>query len=93
MNLDSDGNALPAPARRWTTEPVLAAHLRRQVAVLRALLDQVEQLPRDLEGEGLPDQLIEELARLGCSFLEQASSLAASRPSQDSGIFERPPSS
>jgi hypothetical protein len=50
--------------------------LRSQAAYLRALLDEVERLaPSSTLDEGLTEQVIEELARLGCRSLEAASEL------------------
>ena len=50
--------------------------LRGQAAFLRALLDEVERLaPVSLGDEGLSEQIVEELTRLGCRSLEAASEL------------------
>jgi hypothetical protein len=50
--------------------------LRGQAAYLRALLDEVERLaPSSTLDEGLTEQVVEELARLGCRSLEAASEL------------------
>jgi hypothetical protein len=43
--------------------------LRSQAAVVRALADQVEQLSRAADAEGLSLQLIEEMVRLGRGLL------------------------
>jgi hypothetical protein len=59
---------------------VRLAHLRSQVAVVRALADQVEYLARPGYADGLRDQVIEEMARLGCRLLEAARSLASASP-------------
>lgn len=64
--------------------------LRSQVAIVRALADEVDSLSRIGEADGLPEQLIEELARLGCRLLDQASALAGTVPPEDSGVFARP---
>ncbi|HEX3345251.1 MAG TPA: hypothetical protein VHS09_11795 [Polyangiaceae bacterium] len=78
----------PESARRPKHLPI--ASLRAQVAVVRALADQVDWLSRVGETDGLPEQLIEELAKLGCRLLEEASSLAGnSRPAEESGVFAR----
>jgi hypothetical protein len=66
-----------------------SARLRSQVAIVRALADQIDRLPLRGDGQGVPDQLIEELTRLGCLLLEHAGSLAASQPLEDSGVFAR----
>lgn len=51
--------------------------LRSQAAFLRALLDEVERLaPASSGDEGFSEQIVEELARLGCRSLEAASELA-----------------
>jgi hypothetical protein len=69
------------------TDPRLA-HVRSQVAVVRAVADQIEHLSRREDGDGLDAQLIEEMTRLGCRLLEAAAFLAESR-SDDSGVFAR----
>ena len=69
------------------------ARLRSQAAVVRALADHVEHLSRAGEADGIGDQLIEEMARLGCRILEAAGSLARAPHVEDSGIFARAPSS
>jgi len=65
------------------------ARLRSQVAVVRAIADQVEHLSRAGDGDGLGEQLIEEMARLGCRLLEAAGSMAEPPSVEDSGIFAR----
>ena len=65
--------------------------LYSQVAVVRALADQVEFLARSAISGGLDEQLVEEMTRLGCRLLESAASLskvAVSVP-EDSGVFGR----
>jgi hypothetical protein len=46
--------------------------VRSQVAVVRALADQVEQLSRAADASGLGIQLAEEMARLGDRLLDAA---------------------
>lgn len=65
------------------------ARLRSQVAVVRAMVDQVEHVSRAKDAEGVRDQLIEEMTRLGCQLLKAAGSLAESRRPEESGIFAR----
>jgi len=67
----------------------VSTRVRSQVAIVRALADQVERLPLHGDGQGVPAQLIEELARLGCLLLEHAGALAALQPPEDSGVFAR----
>lgn len=76
------------------------AQLRTQVAVVRALADQIELLARphhvdatrDCDPErGLGEQLGEEMAQLGCRLFEVAAGLTKSPASEDSGVFKRPP--
>ncbi len=50
--------------------------VRRQSAVVRALLDQLECASPRSVSDGLRAQLVEELARLGHALLEAASSLS-----------------
>lgn len=62
--------AEPAPAA-----PSLHA-VRAQAAFLRSLLDEVERLsPRSMAADGVADQVVEELTRLGCKSLEAAAEL------------------
>jgi hypothetical protein len=60
------------------------------VAVIRTLADRAEHLARLGEADELSEQLIEEIARLGCRLLEAAASLTKSPRSEDSGVFARP---
>jgi hypothetical protein len=55
--------------------------LRSQVAVIRALADHVEHLARLRDSDGLTDQLIEELSRLGSRLLDAARPRVAPRES------------
>ena len=63
--------------------------LRSQAAVVRALADRVEDLSRAAEADGLGDQLIEEMARMGRRLLEAAEACGRARQLKDSGIFAR----
>ncbi len=76
-------SALAPPERNdstWLVAEVRLARLRSQVAVVRALADQVEYLTRPGRTDELRDQVIEEMARLGCLLLEAAGSLAGASP-------------
>jgi hypothetical protein len=66
------------------------ARARAQLAVVRTLADRIEVIanPRLV---GLDDQLIEEIARLGCRLLEAAAELTRSPAPEDTGVFHRPP--
>jgi hypothetical protein len=72
---------MKAPQRLTTVPPTdrssasgpLAA-IRGQAAFVRALLDEVERAVPP-QAEAVSAQLVEELARLGCSFLEAAQAL------------------
>lgn len=69
--------ALP-PLASVKPSPASAAlgELRSQAAFLRALLDEVERLaPASSSEQGLSEQVVEELTRLGCRSLEAASEL------------------
>jgi hypothetical protein len=68
------------------------ARLRSHAAVVRTLADQVEYLSRSGDADGIGDQLIEEMAQLGCRLLETAAALARSQAAEDSGVFARGPS-
>jgi hypothetical protein len=66
-----------------------SVNLRSQVAVVRALADQVEQLSLAADADGLGTQMVEEMARLGCRLLETAAALAETAPGEGSGVFRR----
>jgi hypothetical protein len=68
---------------------VRLARLRSQAAIVHALADQVDHLSRAADAEGLGDQLVEEIARLGCRLLETAASLTGTTRRGDSGVFAR----
>jgi hypothetical protein len=85
---------IPASALEGDYECRLAAELRlarlrSQLAVIRTLADHVEHLARPQDTDGLGQQIIEEMARLGCQLLEAAASLTQSRRSDESGVFAR----
>ena len=63
--------------------------VRRQVAVVRALVDRLDRLePPPGAGIGFSSELVEELARLGCTILETAASMSkATEPGPESGIL------
>jgi hypothetical protein len=65
--------------------------IRSQVAIVRALADAAECLARP-GAEGVGDQLVEEMARLGCRLLESAGALARDPRPEDSAVFARRPS-
>jgi hypothetical protein len=67
---DDDGRA---------TAKLRLVRLRSQLAVVRALVDQVEHLARRGNAKGLGDQLSEEIGRLGQLLLESATSLTESQ--------------
>lgn len=69
--------------------PMRLDSVRPQIAVVRALADQVEQLSHTGLADELRAQLVEELARLGCRLLEEAGSLASSVAPEDSGVYAR----
>ncbi len=79
--LESGGDQLLAELR--------FARLRSQVAVVRAIADQVEHVTRTGDADGLHDQMTEEMARLGCQLLEAAGLLAGSPRPDESGVFAR----
>jgi hypothetical protein len=81
--LESDDNDRLVPELRL-------ARLRAQVAIVRALADHVEDLARPGDIDGLGNQVIEEMERLGCRLLEAASALAGSPCAEDGGVFALP---
>jgi hypothetical protein len=79
--LESDDGQLVAELR--------LTRLRSQVAVVRALADHVDYLARPADAEGLGNQVVEEMARLGCRLLEAAGAFAASPRPSNGGAHER----
>ena len=71
------------------TAELRLARLREQVAVVRTLVDHIDHFARPGNTEGLSDQLIEELARLGRRVSEAAALMAGVPHDEDSGIFIR----
>jgi hypothetical protein len=67
----------PPPSTRRLVQPSLLSGVRSQAAFVRALLDEVERAVPSGCDEPVSEQLVEELARLGCRFLEAASALTA----------------
>ena len=65
------------------------ARLRMQIAAIRSVADHAERLARAAEVDGLPHQLVEEMARLGCLLVEAAGALVEARSPADSAIFLR----
>ena len=63
--------------------------VRSQVAIIRTLADHIETLSRVADADAVAEQVIEELARLGCRLLETAAALAGPPAPTDSGVFER----
>ncbi len=63
------------------------ACVREYVAVVRALADQVDDLARPGDADGLSEQLIEEAARLGCRLLEAAAAMTRMPHVEQSGVF------
>jgi hypothetical protein len=53
-------------------------HVRSQAAFVRSLLDEVERVAPSVPAAAVSAQLVEELARLGCRFLEIAGALSKS---------------
>jgi hypothetical protein len=51
--------------------------LRSQAALVRALLDELERVAPPSADDAVSEQLIEEIARLGCRCIEIASALPA----------------
>lgn len=84
--------ALGSDDDSWLEAELRLGRLRSQVAVIRALADHVERLSRVEGADGVGDQLIEEMARLGYRLIEAAGTMAGSQPPEDSGVFARWPS-
>ena len=63
--------------------------VRSQVGAIRTLVDRADELAQPGATGELSEELIEEMARLGCRLLEAAASLAESRRTGESGAFSR----
>ena len=67
------------------SEPPLAS-VRRQAALLRALLDELEEIAPGFDPRRAPSaQAIEELTRLGCRIFEAAALLASEEQERNGG--------
>jgi len=67
------------------------ARVRTQVAVVRTLADQIEFVVRPGHVDRLSEQVVEEMARLGCQLLETAAELTRAPAPEDTGVFHRRP--
>jgi hypothetical protein len=59
--------------------PVTLRPVRSQAAIVRALLEEVDRLD-PATSHGVSEQLVDELARLGCRILETSAKLAKETP-------------
>jgi hypothetical protein len=71
------------------TVELTLARLKTQVAAVRGIADHAERLARAADVESLGEQLVEEMARLGCRLIEAAGSLAEAPRPGESGTFPR----
>jgi hypothetical protein len=87
---------IPLPAAREAKHDGVSAaerglaRVRSQLAVVRALADCAEVLAQKGETDPLGEQVISEMAALGCRLFEAAAALAEPTGSEDSGVFARP---
>ena len=68
---------IPPQSTRRASDVRALSSVRSQAAFVRALLDEVERVAPPGSEDAVTEQLVEELARLGCRFLEVASALTA----------------
>ena len=74
--------ALTSKDERHLDHELAFARARRQVAVVRTLLDELERMARPSErANDLLAQLVEELAKVGCQVFEATASLARTHES------------
>ena len=66
---------IPSPSVAPASEARSFTTVRSQAAFVRALLDEVERVIPQESDDLVTEQLVEELARLGCRFLDVASKL------------------
>lgn len=69
----------------------MTRELLLQIAIVRALLDEMERLERASNPQMIADQLVQELERLGCRTLEVAATLVPEP--RRSGVYLRTDSS
>jgi hypothetical protein len=69
------------------------ARLRAQVAVVRTLTDHIERFAQVADVEGLGEQVVEEMGRLGCRLVDAAAAMSVPRRPEESGVFLRCPMS
>jgi hypothetical protein len=69
--------ALVAGDDRRLHEELSGLSVRKQTAVVRMLMDQLEVVSPWSAVEGVRAQLVEELARLGCLILQAAASMSS----------------
>jgi hypothetical protein len=80
-------SSLEADDDRPLVAELRLARVRSQVALLRTLVDRAEYLALPGKTHGLDEQLVEEMARLGCRLLEAAALLAERPGADESGTF------
>jgi hypothetical protein len=83
--------ALLSLDERLLTEELHLVATRRQIAVVRAIADELERcVATDPVVRALQEQLVHELAKLGCRSLEAAAALAEEEnTAPPSGVFRR----
>ncbi len=73
-----------------TAEDFRVATVRRQMAVVRTLADEIERCLAPAEGEAVREQLVQELTRLGCRSLEAAVAMTEQDEfAETSGVYRR----
>jgi hypothetical protein len=80
--LESNDNCQPIPELQL-------GRLRAQAAVVRTLADHIEHFARPENVDGVSEQLIEEVARLGCRLFEAAAAMTMAPGPEDGGVFAR----
>jgi hypothetical protein len=65
------------------------ARLREQVDYVRAITEHIDRFARPAEAENLTEQLIEEMARLGCRLCETTAFARLAKSDRQSGTFLR----
>ena len=74
---------IPPQSTRRASDVRALSSVRSQAAFVRALLDEVERVAPPGSEDAVNEQLVEELARLGCRFLEVASALTVTVDEQE----------
>jgi hypothetical protein len=84
--MSAEKNPTPPQSTDRASDVRAVSSVRSQAAFVRALLDEVERVAPSGSGSVVSEQLVEELARLGCRCIETASALTAVVDAQEQAL-------